>query len=177
MPLRWDISPDGAPADAGALSAKGAPLARVAAWPHRSLTTPGFAWFIGLTCAALLLPLLALVGTPVMWGILPFLLGALALIWAALRRSDADGRLSEVLTLWPDRVELVRRNPRGPEQRWDANPFWVRIELHPKGGPVENYITLRGGDRTVEIGAFLSPEERQSLYADLRAAFARARGR
>ena len=121
-----------------------------------------------------MLPPLALLGTPLLWGILPFLLGTLALLWIALRRNDADGQLTEVLTLQAERVELVRHNPRGPDQRWDANPFWVQVDLHTEGGPVENYVTLRGGDRTVEIGAFLSPEERETLYDDLRAAFARA---
>ena len=115
----------------------------------------------------LLVPLLAFVGTPVLWGLLPFMMGVLALTWVLIERSYADGRLTEVLTLWDDRVELVRFNPRGAEQRWEANPYWVRVEMHGTKGPVENYLTLSGSDRTVEIGAFLSPEERALLYADL----------
>jgi uncharacterized membrane protein len=82
-----------------------------------------------------------------------------------------------VLTLRPEQVELVRTNPRGAEQRWEANPYWVRVEMHRKDGPVENYLTLSGSDRTVEIGAFLSPEERAALYGELQGAFARARRR
>ena len=122
-----------------------------------------------------MLPLLALVGTPVMWGMLPFLIGAVALIWWALERSYADGRLTEVLTLWPDRLELVRHNPRAAAQHWEANPHWVRVELHRDGGPVENYLTLTGGGRAVEVGAFLSPGERARLYDDLIALLARGR--
>jgi uncharacterized membrane protein len=40
--------------------------------------------------------------------------------------------------------------------------------MHPKGGPVPNYVTLSGNGREVEIGAFLSEEERKALYDDLR---------
>ncbi|MFP4044569.1 MAG: DUF2244 domain-containing protein, partial [Rhodosalinus sp.] len=61
------------------------------------------------------------------------------------------------------------RNPRGPLQEWECNPHWIRVELHARGGPVPNYVTLRGSGREVEIGAFLSEDERKALYGDLRA--------
>lgn len=180
MPLKWDDIPERAPAKAGARSLDGspegsrdAPLARLSVWPHRSLPRKGFAIFIGVTFALLLVPLLAVVGTPILWGLLPFAMGVLALTWVLLERSYADGRLTEVLTIWDDRLELVRHNPRGPDQHWEANPYWVRVELHKEGGPVENYLTLSGSDRTVEIGAFLSPEERIALRDDLQRVLSR----
>jgi uncharacterized membrane protein len=136
-------------------------------WPHRSLPPQGFAVFIGITFLLLLLPLISVLGTPILWGLLPFLMGAIALVWYFLQRSYADARLREDLSLGSDRIELVRQNPHGMAQRWEANPFWVRVELHEKGGPVENYVTLSGAGREVEIGAFLSADERVTLYRDL----------
>ena len=38
-----------------------------------------------------------------------------------------------------------------------------------------NYLTLSGNDREVELGAFLSEEERIALKADLTARLARLR--
>lgn len=144
---------------------------RLVLWPHRSLTRRGFVWFVGLTAALISLPLFAALGTVVLWGLLPFLAAAVAGIWWALRRSSLDGRLTEELTLTRGRAELVRREPSGRVRRWSAEPHWVRVEMHEDGGPVEHYLTLRGGGREVEIGAFLSPEERLALKSELIDAF------
>lgn len=129
--------------------------------------------FIGATAGAFALPLLAVVGTVALWFLLPFIAATVALVWAMLKRSWTDGQLREDLTLTHDRVSILRTNPRAPAQRWEANPFWVRTVLHPK--PVENYLTLTGGDREVELGRFLSPEERAALHVVLSDALAKAR--
>ena len=144
-----------------------APRWRLVLWPHRSLPPQGFAAFIAITCLLLLVPLVSVLGTPVLWALLPFLAGAVALTWYFLRRSYADAALREDLALWPHRIELVRRDPGGGRRSWQADPHWVRVSIHADGGPVENYVTLRGAGREVEIGAFLSPEERAELYLGL----------
>ncbi|APX89284.1 hypothetical protein BV394_05770 [Brevirhabdus pacifica] len=173
MPVERDIDRTGAPGKTGALSRSAgdggpdAPLYQVRLRPHRSLSRRGFATFIVITCLLLTLPLMALLGSAALWVLLPFLWIAVAGVWFAIHRSWDDGRLTEVLTLWPDRIRLHRENPRGAPQEWEANPYWTRLELHAEGGPVENYITLNGGGRCVELGAFLSPEERLDLHGEL----------
>ncbi len=157
MPYRWTSDPD----------APTGPAWHLTAWPYRSLSPEGFAAFFGITFAMLLVPLLAVVGSPILWGLLPFAMGALAATWLMIRRNQRDRTLREDLTLAPGLVTLVRRDPRRPEQTWQANPYWLRVELHEDGRPVENYLTLTGAGRTVELGAFLSPDERAALHADL----------
>ncbi len=176
MPHEWQKSRQEAPEISGASSfAQGAPpLAVLHLWPYRSLPRRGFVIFIGITCALVLMPLLAVLGSPVLWGVLPFVLGAIALTWNLLERSYRDGSVLEELRIWPDRIELTRHEPRGPARHWVANPYWVRVEIHPGGGPVENYLTLRGGDREVEIGAFLTPQERAALHHELQQSLVRA---
>ena len=139
-------------------------------WPYRSLRRRGMVWFLGLTAAMLGLPALVLIGSPVLWGLLPFLLGAIWAIWAALNRSFRDGEIVEVLRLSPDTAHLTRHGPRGRWADWQANPHWVRVTLHPTGGPVPNYLTLRGAGREVELGAFLTESERITLERELRSA-------
>lgn len=144
-------------------------------WPHRSLTQRGFVWFIGLTAALVALPLLAILGSPALWATLPFILAALWAVWFALHKNGRDRDIIEVLRLSPDHVTLVRHGPRGQRQEWEANPYWVRVTLYTEGGPVPNYLTLTGGGREVEIGAFLSEDERPALAHDLRARLAEVR--
>jgi uncharacterized membrane protein len=115
-------------------------------------------------------PLLAVIGSPVLWGLLPFLVIAVSGMYYALQRSYRDGEIIETLTFDQDRLRLARHGPRGKQQAWEANPHWVRVVLHKKGGPVPEYITLAGGPREVELGAFLSEEERVTLALELRRA-------
>lgn len=145
----------------------GAPFYQLSLWPYRSLSRRGFVWFIGLTAALICIPLLALLGTKYLWVMLPFLAAAVGAIWYFIERSYKDGTILETLTIWSDHMELTRQNPRGQPQHWSGNPYWVTAHMHPKSGPVENYITLRGGEREVEIGAFLSADERKNLFIEL----------
>ncbi len=142
-------------------------------WPHRSLPKRGFVWFMGATAALISLPLFAVLGTAVLWALLPFLAGAIALLWWALMRSYRDGEIIEELSLGPDIIRLVRTGPRGRIQEWQANPYWVRPGIYPAGGPVPNYLTLAGGGREVELGAFLTQGEREALYGELQRALGR----
>ena len=143
------------------------PVAMLRLWPHRSLPRSGFVLFFGATVALAAVPLLAVLGSPILWGLLPFVLGTMGALWLAIRLSYRSGEVLEELRLWPDRLELTRTEPRRPVRRWEANPHWVRPALHETGGPVPNYLTLTGAGRTVEIGAFLSEDERLSLWKEL----------
>ena len=126
---------------------------------------------VGITAGMMALPLLALLGTLALWGLLPFIVLTIAGVWFFLMRSYRSGELQEELCLWSDRVSLVRTEPSGQRQEWSANPYWVQVCEHKK--PVPHYLTLRGGDREVELGAFLSPDERIALKDSLQEALAR----
>ena len=155
MPYVWH---DAAPEDSGAVRF------RLELWPHRSLSRRGFAWVIGLTATGLALPLLAVLGSAVLWGLLPFALLAIWALWQAIARSY--GTAHEVMWLDRDRLVLSRSDPGRPDRIWRTNPYWVRASLR-RNGPVEDYLVLTDGRREVELGAFLSPEERQALHAEL----------
>ena len=167
MPYEWIAQPIAAPDLSGAVSVGTAPQAELHLWPYRSLPRRGFVWFIAITTAMISLPIIGLIGSPLLWALLPFPVLAVAGIWWAIERSYSDGAIREELRLWPDLISLTRHAPRKAVQVWQANPHWVQVGLHPTGGPVEHYVTLRGAGREVEIGAFLSLEERQSLYSEL----------
>lgn len=177
MPFERQIYQDTEASDFSGAScfahASGAPFYQLCLWPHRSLSRRGFAWFIGLTAGLISLPLLALLGSAYLWVMLPFLAAAVALLWYFLERSYKDGRILETLTIWSDHMTLSRQNPRAAPQHWEANPYWVSVKMRPSSGPVETYITLRGNNREVEIGAFLSVAERKILLTELQAVLAK----
>ena len=156
MPYEWKPQPS-----------DHAPQWALSLWPYRSLLKRDFVIFIGSTAALVALPLLTLLGQPVLWGLLPFFLIMLAGVWFALHVSYKRGEVLEELRVDETHAHLIRHNPKGAPQEWHANRYWVSVHMHPKGGPVEHYLTLRGGDREVELGAFLDVEERKALYDEL----------
>ncbi|GHE03181.1 hypothetical protein U879_19380 [Defluviimonas sp. 20V17] len=173
MPYEWVRKPEGA--SEGSEAPFPSPTAELHLWPHRSLPRRGFAWVIAIMATFLALPLLEVLGTPLLWGLLPFVLLAGAGLWLALKRSYRDGQLIEELHLTPESIRLTRHNTRAPRQVWEANPYWVVLHLHPTEGPVPQYLTLSGAGREVELGAFLTPEERTRLHGELAQALARIR--
>ena len=126
-----------------------------------------------IAALGLALPLIAVSTTPVFWGLLPFAIAALAMLWLGFRRSQFDGRLTETVTVWRDEIRVERREPRGRVRRWSADPYQARLRLH-EAAKVESYLTLKGSGREIELGAFLSPEERVALAGEIEAAIGRA---
>ena len=139
-------------------------------WPHESLPARGMAAFVFATFALILLPAIPLLGTPILWGLLPFLLLAVWGIYFALQRNHRALQITEVLTLDDEDAHLVRTDPSGRTREWDCNRYWAQVNKYEKDGPIPHYVTLKGKGREVEIGAFLSEDERIALFDDLQRA-------
>lgn len=154
MPYRWTSEPQ-------------APTQVLKLWPHNALPARGMAAFVLSTFTLILIPALPLLGSPVLWGLLPFLMAAVWAIYFALQSNWKQRQITEELTLAPTQAHLVRTNPKGQTQRWDCNRYWCRVTKYEDQGPVPHYVTLSGSGREVEIGAFLSEDERIALYDDL----------
>ena len=154
-----------------------APLYRAGLWPNRSLGRGGRRVALGIAGAGLAVPLLPAMGTPAFWGLLPFLAAALGMLWLGLQRRRYDARLTEEVAVWRDEIRVERREPNGQVRRWSADPYHVRLMLHPEA-KVEQYLTLyeagrepgRKSGREIELGAFLNPEERVELAAEIEGA-------
>jgi uncharacterized membrane protein len=156
MPYEW-IDPKGADT----------PQVELHLWPYRSLLRKDFVLFIGGTCLIVSLPLLVLLGSPVLWALLPFFAIAVGGVWYAINHSYRSGEILEELRIWPDRMTLDHMHPRRGHKFWESNPYWVQLKIDPKHERVTNYITLKGADREVELGAFLSEDERAVLFTEL----------
>lgn len=157
MPYEWITPKDTADA----------PMAELHLWPYRSLLRRDFVVFISGTAAIILLPLLAVLGSPVLWGLLPFFTIVVAGVWYAINRSYKDGEILEELRIWSSRMTLDHMHPRTGCKSWEANPYWVHLKIDHKNERVVNYLTLKGADREVEVGRFLTEDERATLYSEL----------
>lgn len=130
---------------------------------------------MGMSAAAMALPIVALAsapaGGPIALALAPYAIIALFGLWLFMRLSYRSGRVTEVLRLWPDAIAVERREPKGAIRRWDANPYWVTVETE-NTRDIQHYLTLRGSGRRIELGAFLTPEERIALADELRSRIA-----
>ncbi|WP_187431176.1 hypothetical protein ROLI_008770 [Roseobacter fucihabitans] len=160
MPYQWTSTPGASPQ-------------RLKLWPHNSLPARGMAAFVLTTFTLICIPTLPLLGSPILWGLLPFLLAAVWGIFYALQRNHRARQITEVLTLDRDDAHLIREEPSGKVQEWECNRYWTTITKYEDDGPIPHYVTLKGKGREVEIGAFLSEEERISLYEELQIAWRR----
>ena len=136
-------------------------------WPYNSLKPKGFAFFFGVTFALIALPLFNVLGTKVFWGLFPFLFLTWMGIWFSLKKSLRDRQILEQLTLDKKELVLIRQDPNGEQKEWVCSPYWAKLRMYDKGGPVTNYITLTGNGREVELGSFLGEEERKELFYEL----------
>lgn len=144
-------------------------------WPHNMLGSRGFVVVISSSALALALPMLALLGSPALWGLLPFAGLVLGGLWFALARNWRDRRIVEQMQISRETVYLRHVSAAGTVQEWRAELPWVTLTLTPQGGPVPYYLTLGGGGREVELGVFLTPEERVALHEALSSLMMRLR--
>lgn len=136
--------------------------------PNRSLGTRGFAVMMGVvggTSFGFGLAM-ALLGA---WPVLAFFGLDVALVYLAFRANYRSGRAYEAVTLTDSDLVVRRVDPRGGERVWRFEPSWLKVDMAtpPEHG---SPLTVGARGRSLEIGAFLTPEERLEVAHALRAA-------
>lgn len=109
------------------------------------------------------------------WPVAGFMgLDALAL-YVAFRISFRAARAYETLDVTPLELIFAKVGAQGQRREWRFNPSWVRLEqqVHEEFGTERVALVSRG--ESVEIGAFLGPEQKAILARDLGKALATAR--
>lgn len=149
------------------------PAYRVTLWPNQSLTRRGYRIVLAGAAIGLALPVIGLLGTGVGWLLLAFAAAVFLALRFAFRRNVRALAIQETLEIWRDEVRVERREPDGRILRWQAETARVRVRVYADA-KVKDYLTLSGGGREIELGAFLSPEERLGLADEIEAALTRA---
>ncbi len=143
--------------------------------PNRSLSRLGF-WvvFIGASLSALAIGIsFTQMGA---WPVLGFCGLEILLLYVAFQTNYIAGRKSEELKLTNEKLEVRKISPFGRVLYWYFEPTWLQITLE-KPSHHNSKLKLASHGQSLEIGAFLTPEERLQLAKALRDALDRWRSR
>ena len=132
--------------------------------PHRSIGPAGIRIVVLVFAALAAVPAAYLVTTKV-WPLVFVLIAATLSLWLALSISHARGRAFEEVTLWRHHLKVRHVTHKGREYQHGFNPFWVRFDIDRNHADQVSRMTLKTREETVEIGAFLNPDDKAS-FAD-----------
>ena len=128
------------------------------------------------------LALAGIVGTPfliampefVLPGLVAYAAAGIALAGLGMRQAR-QRRTSQVVTVWPDQVEVTIRAPRSRPQLYRFDLADARLRLVRDRYERTTAIVLRHGEDEVELGGFLSSADKSSFAKAFGAALRQAR--
>jgi uncharacterized membrane protein len=142
--------------------------------PHRSLGPAQFrrlmlACFVGSALFSLPFYLMGA------WPVVGFMGLDVLGLYIAFRASFRAARAYEELRLTSLELLFARVSRRGARREWRFNPSWVRLERveHEEFGTQRLALVSRG--RSLEVGAFLGPDQKAELANRFSRALALAR--
>ncbi len=142
-------------------------------YPNRSLPNAGFVAVMAVVIGANFLfgTYFYAIGA---WPVIGFCGLDVFLVWLAFRLSYRQGRLRERVRVSEDDMWVSRTLPSGHETRWRLQPAWTRVSIdRPLAHESQVRVTSKG--KTLILGAFLSPDERDRFADALTSALGRAR--
>jgi uncharacterized membrane protein len=142
--------------------------------PYRSMTPYAFKNVIIVFCCvnlALSLPFFIMGAWPVAGFMGLDVLG----LYIAFKVNFRSASAYETVEVTPVELVFAKVSAGGRREVWRFNPSWVRLEqeTHEEFGTERVALVSRG--ESVEIGAFLGPEQKAALARDLSRALAAAR--
>lgn len=137
--------------------------------PPASLSPRGMRWLCGMAIGTALVPavLFAILGA---WPVLGFLGGEVGLVLGLVAAHRRWSRAAEERVLLTEgRLLLRRADGRGRQESAELDPYWTRLHLEERPGAVP-LLEARSRGRRMEIGRFLSAEEKRELHDRLQGA-------
>lgn len=135
--------------------------------PHASLGPRGFLLFMALlgTISFIAGVSFVMVGA---WPVFGFMGLDVLLVYLAFRVNYRSSRRYETLKLTDDSLTVLRVSPNGRRRRFRFQPYWLQVDMDDPPQP-GSPLVLRSHGRELEIGKFLTPEEKLDLAKALRA--------
>lgn len=133
--------------------------------PHRSLSPRGFIILMSAIGAVSFVTGVAflLIGA---WPVLGFCGLDVALVYLAFKLNYRSGRAHEIVELTPELLSVTRVAAGGQQQRFEFNPYWVRVRLSQAvDGRTELKIASHG--KEFSFGRLLNDDERRDFAVAL----------
>ena len=106
------------------------------------------------------------------WPVLGFCGLEILILYVAFHFNYISGQKSEEVELTENILEIRKISPLGHVLHWRFEPTWLRVKIdEPLQHDSKLHLASQG--RSIEIGAFLTPEERLQLARALRCALDR----
>ena len=154
-------------------------LEQITIWPHRSLSSKGFAIVMGVLAGFLFLIGLGffLAGA---WPVIGFLGLELFVVWGAFKLNYHAARHRETIHTTTEELMVESQTPAGKRAKKSFPIGWLRVSLSPSVSPVmssrdQQKIILSSHGEQTEIGKYLHPAEKAGLSRELGSMIDRAR--
>ena len=142
--------------------------------PNRSLDASGTKVVFVMIACGFLLPILPFIGSPIGTTLTIFSGLTFYLFLTLLQKNFQQGNTFEEIFISKNRIVVVHQEKNKEQKTWECNPYWTKVHLDLNNPKLKNYLTLAGKGRYIELGAFLSPDERIELRDKIQNALAKA---
>ena len=143
--------------------------------PNRSLDSFGTKIVFLVIACGFLLPIIPFIGSPIGTTLTIFSGLTFYLFLIMLQRNFQQGTTFEEIFISKSKVVVLHQEKNKKQKIWEGNPYWTSVTLDINNPKLKNYLTLAGKGRHIELGAFLSPDERIQLSDKIQNALAKAK--
>lgn len=152
------------------------PFFRALLTPHRSLGRTGFTILMGALLTAWTVTGIFMISHGA-WPVFGFFGLDVIGLYIAFRVNYRAARQHEEVSLSRTALDIVKVAPSGRSQKHRFNPFWAHfaVDRHSEIGITRMEVEAQG--KTVAIGSFLNPDDRESFAKAFSRALTRARSR
>ena len=142
--------------------------------PNRSLDSYGTKVVFAVIACGFLLPIIPFIGSPIGTTLTIFSGLTFYLFLTLLQKNFQQGNTFEEVLILKNKIIVVHKEKNKEQKTWECNPYWTRVHVDFNNPKLKNYLTLTGNGRHIELGAFLSPDERIELRDKIQNALAKA---
>ncbi|MEM8649929.1 MAG: DUF2244 domain-containing protein [Pseudomonadota bacterium] len=130
--------------------------------PHRSLGRTGFFLVMGFVAVTCFLSgiMFLVMGA---WPVFIFMALDVFVIWLAFKINYRAAKAKELISIRRDELKVQKFDPRGRMVEHVFNPFGTKFEVDRHEEIGITHMRLINRERSLPIGAFLNPDDRESF--------------